>query len=334
MDLDAEVQRQAAVAVALEDGQVLVEHQVLVGDQLGHALGHVGARPVAAAGHLLVDAGRRGRLGLAGEQDGEAVAGDGEVEGQAHRRRRPADLREDVVLDQRVLAAGDERVVVVAVGRVVGRAHLPAVAVDLVRADVGGLGRTERLRVHRGEVGGVEEVVGELEGAGDRAAGLGPGPDERRVVPLGELVEVAHGRLGRQPHEPVALDHARRRGRGTLARARRRRRRWPGWRCTPRGVEATSRGSDTPGARRRRPSRPRGAPADGGSGPRTPAPARRGARAPRPGRAAARRPARRRPRRTRPPDATPRPGTARCCRAPSGSPFRAHRARRSGAQRA
>ena len=173
MHLDPRVGGERHRGHALEDGEVLVEHEVLVRDQVVDG-GEVVGRE-AVVGHQLVDARAIARLGLAHEEDGEPAARQREVEGEVHRRRRAAHLGEHVGLHERVLTGGDERIVVVAVGRLVDRADLPAVASDVVRADVRGLGGAEGADVHGGEVRGVEEVVGELQRAHGGVARCGLG---------------------------------------------------------------------------------------------------------------------------------------------------------------
>ncbi len=117
-----------------------------------------------------------------------------------------------------MLSGRHERVVVVAVGRPVHGAHLPAFARHVVVRHLLGLRRAEGAGVHEREVRRVEEVVGELHRAHRRAPGLVPRVGARGVVPLGELVQVADGGFGGQPHQAVALGESRR---GSQAGARR-----------------------------------------------------------------------------------------------------------------
>ena len=110
-------------------------------------------------------------------------------------------------LHERVLAGGHERIVVVAVRRLVDGADLPPVALDVVRAHVRSFGGAEGLYVHGREVRGVEEVVGELQRAHRGVARCGLGTRERRVLPFGERMEITDRFGGRQPDEAEALAH-------------------------------------------------------------------------------------------------------------------------------
>ena len=61
--------------------------------------------------------------------------------------------------------------------------------------------------VREREVGEVEEVVDHLGGTGVPHLIGKRRHDEARVVPLGDVDHADQRLVGRQPHQPVALDH-------------------------------------------------------------------------------------------------------------------------------
>ena len=234
----------------------------------------------AVVGHELVDAGAVARLGLAHEEDGEAAPGHREVEGEVHRRRRPPDLGEHVGLDQRVLPGGrraGRRGCGTAPRRRCGSPSRRASTWCGLTYAASGVPKVRTCTV--GKCAASRKLSASCSALTVVWRGAVSARVNDGIVPLGELVQVAHRVLGREPHEAEALAH---RVRGVEARTRREHRvgseRGDGGGASV-GARTATRGSRTR-ARRRRRVRRSAARSGAGSGRGTRAPRRRGARAP------------------------------------------------------
>ena len=140
------------------DGEILVEHRLLEGDGFGHAPG-VAVEVVAPQSR--VEATGVGGLGLEEEADHIRAPGLEELDAQHEVEGRVVAVGEPTVLEQRAGPLGHGGVFTIGKGMLVGDGEGPAVTIEPVGGDLGGLICAERGAVDEREVRHVQEVVGQ-----------------------------------------------------------------------------------------------------------------------------------------------------------------------------